>query len=174
MASNKTISHFLIDDHKTIVELISELEREWHKEWHENVPSILKKLRWELERHMYLEEKALFLYCELLDEFNEEFRSKLQKDHDWLLDQIKNFENHISILKDDFFDNLKDKLQGHIEFEIDQFYRKLDEISTPKHTEQIINAITQAIQAGFFPLDQIRKYASEKMQEHQRKVCNLQ
>ena len=53
---------------------------------------VFQKLKWEIERHFFLEEKALFLYLEIKKGEKVEITEELIAQHDNFLNQLKEME----------------------------------------------------------------------------------
>jgi hypothetical protein len=167
------LSQFLTEDHKRVGTLLIELISLNKRDMFTLIPPVLKKLRWHFERHFYVEEKALSIYCELIEIFNEEFRQNLTRQHDSIMEKLTELENNANTQKKSDIESYKEKIEDHVVFETKFFYEELDKNLNFTQKESLINTLQQDVLKGYFPLKQIRKYAEEKAQEFQKKACNI-
>lgn len=165
------LSQFLTEDHKRVGYMLKEIISLNHKEMLSLIPPILKKLRWQFERHFYVEEKALSIYCELMDVFDEVFRKEIVNQHDDIMNTLSSLESDINQQKEIPIEEYKERIESHVVFETDFFYNNLDNNLNFTQKESLITMLQQDVIKGYFPLKQVRKYAEEKAKYFQKKVC---
>ena len=96
---------------------------------HCKIENLLDKLEWNLEKHVFLEEKVVFTSYSPSD-VTEGYKMlpKLTEQHNYILNTLENWRNeirHKRIIKDVY--KLKEFLVKHKEFEENEFYPKLEE-----------------------------------------------
>ena len=86
--------------------------------------------RWELEKHLFMEEKAIFTFARNEDKEDFEAIPKLEREHDEIIDLLKKIE---TVMKEgkkqearEEVDKLCNLLIKHKEFEDSKIYPKLD------------------------------------------------
>jgi len=109
------------------------------------IQEMFNTFKWNLERHLFLEEKALFEISGdiMSDEVSNIF--DLMKDHGDILEIIKKIENNFSgdFIQD--FINLKQTLKKHVEFEDMVFYPRLDDKLSDDKKKEMISRIKEVI-----------------------------
>tara|TARA_Y100000310_G_scaffold341298_1_gene440016 strand:- start:1632 stop:2036 length:405 start_codon:yes stop_codon:yes gene_type:complete len=124
------ITDLMNKDHEHIEELLEQLEKNPTK-------FQLQKLKFELEKHFLLEEKAIFEMYYTENEEDEKLVPILMEQHKTILAEINelNTEDILDITR------LKTMLQKHSKLEDEKFYPKLDEILTTERKEAMLERI---------------------------------
>jgi len=128
MVKEYEILPLMIRDHCKIENLLDKLEESTQIDF-EEMKKAFYKLEWNLEKHIFLEEKVVFtMYSP--DEVSEGYKMlpKLTEQHNYILNTLENWRSeirHKRILKEIY--KLKEYLVKHKEFEEMEFYPKLDE-----------------------------------------------
>jgi hypothetical protein len=124
------ITDYMNKDHKKIEKLIEDLEKNPTR-------FQLQKLKFELEKHFLIEEKAIFELYYTKNEEDENLVPVLLEQHKAILEEINlvNTEHIIDIAK------LKTMLEKHSKLEDDKFYPKLDETLTRERKEEMLEKI---------------------------------
>lgn len=134
------IADILSKDHEKIDKLLTDFREDTRG------PSAKKKfekLRWELEKHLFMEERAIFTF--LRHEDNEDFAAipELKKDHDMILEKMDSIEEGLrkkQNLTEDVTD-LCNILIKHKSFEDDKIYPKLDAELNDKQKKEILERL---------------------------------
>jgi hypothetical protein len=161
----ESVSAHLLKDHSVI---LSDLDSfKWIRqsdrdEWARRV----KEVKFSLSRHLYLEEKAVFMYCELINLINTDVTSRIFTDHDILLTQLEiieaeNEKDSTKIKKFTLF------FKKHIKFEEHEFYPLLDQNITERNKIKFIQFMQKDRKLGYFPIQQMREYAKK----HPGEIC---
>lgn len=153
------ISEVFLADHKKILDTINIYKRMVEKRDELGLSDFQKKLKWEIERHFYIEEKALYSYREVVEEFDVIFQERLIREHNQLLDLFSKVFQKPTVPK---IKTLIKVITLHVAFESQFFYTQLDANLSEKHRKNILHHITQATTLGFFPLARLREYYSTR------------
>jgi len=135
--NNKTILDLMIKDHDKIGRLIHDLKQE------KNIQTIKKlfdEFKWEFEKHLFIEERAIFTFYNPKTEREYTVVPDMLKDHNQLLSFLKKMDSEINNGKINLqeFEKL---LSTHKQFEEEFFYPKLDEELTNTQKNTIINRL---------------------------------
>lgn len=137
----------MIKDHGKIEKLINQLEEKNNEDF-DSMKKAFKKFEWELEKHIFTEEKAIFT------SYNPENTSEgykmlpeLTKQHNFILNKLNNWRKDIrnkSMISDIY--SFKIYLIRHRNFEEEKVYPMLDQSLSEeekRHIESKINEIVQ-------------------------------
>ena len=140
MKTNSIIG-LMLKDHEKIVDYLNKVEEGGHPD----IEAFLK-FEWHLKKHIFIEEKAIFISYQPSDDSEEEkIFNKLSKEHTVIMDLLD------KILKESFprgntsFNKLKKLLAVHKKFEENEVYPKLEEKLNEKNKREIIEKITEII-----------------------------
>ena len=140
MKTNSIIG-LMLTDHKKIVDYLNKVEEGGHPD----IEAFLK-FEWHLKKHIFIEEKAIFISYQPSDDSEEErIFNKLSKEHTVIMDLLD------KILEESFprgnanFNKLKRLLAVHKKFEENEVYPKLEEKLNEKNKRDIIEKITEII-----------------------------
>ncbi|MCK5030591.1 MAG: hemerythrin domain-containing protein [Thermoplasmatales archaeon] len=140
MKTNSIIG-LMLKDHEKIVDYLNKVEEGGHPD----IEAFLK-FEWHLKKHIFIEEKAIFISYQPSDDSEEEkIFNKLSKEHTVIMDLLD------KILKESFprgntsFNKLKKLLAVHKKFEENEVYPKLEEKLNEKNKREIIKKITEII-----------------------------
>ena len=140
MKTNSIIG-LMLTDHEKIVDYLNKVEEGGHPD----IEAFLK-FEWHLKKHIFIEEKAIFISYQPSDDSEEEkIFNKLSKEHTVIMDLLD------KILKESFprgntsFNKLKKLLAVHKKFEENEVYPKLEEKLNEKNKREIIKKITEII-----------------------------
>jgi hemerythrin superfamily protein len=139
---DKTILSLMIEDHKSIIKLIDEIEKKGHFDI-----DLFSKFKWNMEKHIFTEEKAIFTSYNLVSEDDEDSKAfeQLTKEHNIILGLIDR------ILKEELptgnisFNKLKKLLYNHRSFEEENIYPKLDQNLSKRDKIEITRKIKDMI-----------------------------
>ena len=140
------ISSLMIKDHCKIEELINDLE-EKNKIDFDSMSKSFNKFEWELEKHIFIEEKAIFTSYNP-DNVVEGFRMlpELTKQHNFILNTLNNWRDDLRKkrnLKNVY--GLKEFLIKHKSYEEKELYPKLDEALSEREKKHIVSKINELI-----------------------------
>jgi len=138
----ESLTEIMLIDHKKIIELLDEVDKKDH-------PDIeaFNKFEWHLNKHIFIEEKAIFIEYKPLKE-SEEYKifKQLNREHTIIIDLLS------KILEESFpkgninFYKLKKILSNHRKFEEERIYPLLDENLSQSKKLSIVNKISELIQ----------------------------
>jgi iron-sulfur cluster repair protein YtfE (RIC family) len=122
-----TISGIMVRDHDKIVKLLNELENYINLD-KETLKKVFDIFRWELEKHIFTEERVIFISYNPEDkEEGYTMIPQLMIDHKNILDRLKEIQKRIKSDKNCNFQDFKEFLIQHKDFEENFFYPKLDQ-----------------------------------------------
>jgi hemerythrin-like domain-containing protein len=137
----------MIRDHCKIEELINQLEEKNNEDF-ESMKKIFIKFEWELEKHIFTEEKAIFTsYTPENTSEGYKMLPELTKQHNFILNKLNNWRKDIrnkNMLTDIY--SFKVFILKHRNFEEEKVYPMLDQSLTEEekiHIESKINEIVQ-------------------------------
>jgi len=136
-----SITGLMLEDHKKIVDHLNNVEEDGHPD----IEAFLK-FEWHLKKHIFIEEKAIFISYQSIDDSElEKIFTKLSKEHTVIIELLDR------ILKESFprgntsFNKLKKLLAVHKKFEENEVYPKLEEKLNDKNKQEIIDKIVDII-----------------------------
>jgi len=136
-----SITGLMLEDHKKIVDYLNNVEEDGHPD----IEAFLK-FEWHLKKHIFIEEKAIFISYQSIDDSElEKIFTKLSKEHTVIIELLDR------ILKESFprgntsFNKLKKLLAVHKKFEENEVYPKLEEKLNDKNKQEIIDKIADII-----------------------------
>ena len=125
MWENNSFTKLMVKHHRRIEDLLV-LFKESTGENFELMSESFDKFKWELEKHIFTEEKAIFKFCDCKDENISTILSDLIKEHDVVLEMLNTLLNDLAI-KDKFDVSQPERLlKKHKSFEDSFLYPKLD------------------------------------------------
>jgi len=129
------ITSVMRKDHEKIQELLDNVRE---------TPDLdnLNMFRWEFEKHVFVEENAIFCLFKDSNEKNSEIM-KILDDHEVLLKMLVTYENAISRSIRMGFDGFCQLLSEHKDYEDDIIYPRLDKNLTESEKKDIINNISK-------------------------------
>ncbi len=137
------ISEIMVRDHGKIVKLLIDFE----KSIGQNEQTMMKAFNaflWELEKHFFTEEKAIFIAYEPEDE-NEGYAMipELIKEHEEIFDRLKVMKKSVKKKKVFDFQGFKELLKKHKDFEDEKVYPKFDQELDEEEKRIIIHRINE-------------------------------
>ncbi len=144
MRNDKSILKIMIKDHCKIEELINDLEKS-SKSNFESMTNAFSKFEWELEKHIFIEEKAIFTSYSPEDVIEGyKMLPELTKQHNYIINTLNNWREDVRkrrIIKDVY--SFKEFIIKHKNFEEEKVYPKLDKSLTYNVKQQIIAKIKE-------------------------------
>ena len=146
MNESTNILSFMLKDHGKIESLINDLE-EKSKQNFDEMEKIFTKFEWELEKHIFIEEKAIFTAYKP-ENISEGYKMlpELTKQHNYIVNTLNNWRDNVKkkkILTDVF--SFKEFLRKHREFEENEVYPRLDKSLSEEEKRHIVAKINEII-----------------------------
>ncbi|MCK5635823.1 MAG: hemerythrin domain-containing protein [Thermoplasmatales archaeon] len=147
MGESISILELMIKDHCKIEELINELEKK-SKEDFESMRKAFNNFEWELEKHIFTEEKAIFTSYNPED-VAEGYKMlpELTKQHNFIINTLNNWRDDVRnrrMLRDVY--SFKEFIIRHKNFEEEKVYPQLDEALPEDEKRQIVTKINEIVQ----------------------------
>jgi hemerythrin superfamily protein len=147
MSEKNSILELMIRDHCKIEELINDLEKN-SKFNFDSIKKSFNKFEWELEKHIFTEEKAIFTAYNPED-VSEGYKMlpELTKQHNFIINTLKNWRDDVRrrrMIRDVY--SFKEFIIKHKNFEEEKVYPKLDESLPEDEKQQIIAKINEISQ----------------------------
>lgn len=141
MGDTYNITELMIQDHNKTIHCLNKLEKNLGSNI-ELVTELFDNFKWELEKHLFVEEKAIFTFFN--PKSSEEYKEipYLLDEHIIILDMLKKLESKIGY-EDVDFSKLKEALKHHRDFEETALYPKLDRNLNANQKKIIIDRIKQ-------------------------------
>jgi hemerythrin superfamily protein len=146
---NKSINifEFMVEDHCKIEKLINLIE-EKKGEGFDSITKTFNKFEWELEKHIFTEEKAIFTsYNPKNTSEGYKMLPELTKQHNFILNKLNNWRKDIRnkrMITDIY--SFKVFLIKHKNFEEEKVYPMLDKYLTEEDKIQIQSKINEIVQ----------------------------
>jgi len=139
------ISSYMIKDHYRILSLLHSFEMNSYKNLNLKIESF-KTFKWRLEKHMFVEERAIFL-SDKYDVSTEDFSLlfEISKQHNEIMNEVTDIFQNLKIDSGFKIEKLRDLLNKHLNFEEKIAYPRLDEIITETEKNRITNSIRDII-----------------------------
>ena len=136
-----SIIELMLKDHEKIVDYLNKVEESGHPD----IEAFLK-FEWHLKKHIFIEEKAIFISYQPSDDSEEEkIFNKLSKEHTVIMDLLDKISKESFQRGNINFNKLKKLLAVHKKFEENEVYPKLEEKLNEKNKREIIKKITEII-----------------------------
>jgi len=147
MNESISILELMIKDHRKIEELIGDLE-EKTKENFDSMKKSFNKFEWELEKHIFTEEKAIFTSYNPED-VTEGYKMlpELTKQHNYIINTLNNCREDIRKrrkIRDVY--SFKEFIIKHKSYEEEKVYPKLDESLPEDEKRRIVAKINEIVQ----------------------------
>jgi len=146
MAEEVDILNLMVEDHCKIENLINKLD-ETTKEDFDSMKKAFQKFEWELEKHIFTEEKAIFTNYTPSD-VSEGYKMlpELTNQHNYIVNKLNNWRKDIKnkkMLTDVY--SFKEFLVNHRKFEEEKVYPNLNEFLSEEEKRHIIAKINEIV-----------------------------
>jgi len=144
--SENSILSIMVKDHCKIEKLLGDLEEKIDEDF-ETMSKAFHKFEWNLEKHLFTEEKAIFTTYSPVD-VSEGYKMlpSLTEQHNYLINQLNIWREQIrKKQKISGFYDFKNYLTKHRLFEEKEVYPKLDEALKDNQKQHIINRINEMV-----------------------------
>lgn len=137
-----TILNLMINHHALIEAMFASF-RDEAKERFPRAGVSLSELRWEIKKHFFTEENAIFDYLPLksMDVFKT--INQLKEQHIAMLIELQNFSDNLARVTEEEVESFYKLLEAHREIEEKNLYPKLDKEIAAEQKKQIIVHINQ-------------------------------
>ena len=147
MSESISILELMIKDHCKIEKLINELEKK-SKEDFASMRKAFNNFEWELEKHIFTEEKAIFTSYNPKD-VTEGYKMlpELTKQHNYIINTLNNWRDDVRkrrMLRDVY--SFKEFIIRHKDFEEEKVYPQLDEALPEDEKRHIVAKINEIVQ----------------------------
>ena len=146
MSDPTNITLLMIKDHCKIEELINKLEEKTKGDF-ESMAKTFHKFEWELEKHIFTEEKAIFTSYNPEDVIEGyKMLPELTKQHNFIVNTLNNWREDIRkkrTLSDVY--SFKEFIIRHKDFEEEKVYPQLEEGLTEEQKRHIVAKISEII-----------------------------
>ena len=147
MSEQITILSLMTSDHSKLDHLIKKLDESTKQDF-DYMKEAFNKFEWRLEKHIFTEEKAIFISYNPED-VAEGYKMlpELTKHHNYILNKLNNWREDIRkkrVLTDVY--SFKEFLDNHRQFEEEKVYPKLDESLSQNEKRYIVAKINEMIQ----------------------------
>jgi len=147
MSDETNILSLMKNDHCKIENLLDELE-EKSKQGFDSMKNAFQKFEWELEKHIFIEEKAIFTDYNP-DDIAEGYKMlpELTEQHNFIINKLNNWRKDVNNNRsiDDVY-SFKEFLRNHRNFEEEKVYPKLNESINEKQKREIVAKINEIVQ----------------------------
>ena len=128
----------MVKDHLYLARLLNTVKESVGKP---ELMRVFDDFKWDLEKHFFMEEKAIFIFWDSKDENDIMF--DLMKEHEDILKRVKEVEQELKDGKEVDFFALQTMIIDHKDKEESEFYPKLDEDLTDEQKEIIRSRILE-------------------------------
>ncbi len=147
MIKSTNILNLMVKDHRKIEDLLNNLEEKNNEDF-DSMRKAFNKFEWELEKHIFTEEKAIFTSYNP-DDITQGYKMlpELTKQHNFIINKINNWRKGIQNQKmiTDIY-SFKVYLIRHKNFEEENLYPKLDQSLPEDDKRHIVAKINEIIQ----------------------------
>src|SRR3989344_4826781 len=105
--------------------------------------STLSELRWETQKHFFVEEKVIFDFIIMENYGVLATINQLKDEHLTMLNDLKRFEDSLAEATKEDLENFHNLIESHREIEEGELYPKLDKELPPEQKAQIISRINE-------------------------------
>ena len=126
-----------MEDHEKIEKTMDKLKQEKNLK---KIKKIFEEFKWDFEKHLFTEERTVFTFFNPQTEEEYQFIPEMLKDHDKLLNFLKQIEKEIIKGKINL-NAFEELMKKHKQFEEEFFYPKLDKELSKQQKNTIINRL---------------------------------
>jgi len=137
-----TILNLMISHH-ALLELLFEKFRDEVKGEEEKKAATLSELTWEMKKHFFAEEGAIFDFPPLKIMNVWPVVEQLKKEHIEMLEMLQNFSDNLQNIKEGGIEDFHNLLESHRKIEELNLYPKIDKELLPEQKSQIITRVNQ-------------------------------
>lgn len=135
----------MIADHSKILKLLHDVEKSSGMEL-VSVMKVFDTFEWELEKHIFIEEKAIFTSyspTNIIEGYK--MVPELIQQHNDILNRVRVMRKNLLWNRPVQYDEFKERIVAHKTFEEVSLYPKLDQELTDQQKQQIITKIREIV-----------------------------
>jgi len=145
MMKSTSILELMIADHSKILKLLHDVEKSSGMEL-VSVMKVFDTFEWELEKHIFTEEKAIFTsYSPTNIVEGYKMVPELIQQHNDILNRVRVMRKDLLWNRPMQYDEFKDRIVAHKTFEEVSLYPKLDQELTDQQKQEIITKIREIV-----------------------------
>jgi hemerythrin superfamily protein len=141
MAEDTILS--LMINHHSLLEVLFESFKDESQHKTPTTGTTLSEFMWEMKKHFFAEESAIFDLPPLKIVGVWEIIKQLKKEHVIMLENLQSFSDNLESIKEEDINNFHDLLENHRKIEELNLYPKLDENMLEAQKTQIISRINE-------------------------------
>jgi len=143
MTENKDNILNLMIAHHALLNALFILFRDQAAEKSPKTTVFLSELRWETQKHFFVEEKAIFDFVIMENYGVLATINQLKDEHLTMLNDLKKFEDSLAEATKEDLENFHNLMESHRKIEEGELYPKLDKELPPEQKAQIISRINE-------------------------------
>jgi iron-sulfur cluster repair protein YtfE (RIC family) len=140
MADDLSIADMMVRHHHNVENIITEFNEKREKGV-EDLFDVFQRMKWELEKHFFLEENAIFNFYDAKSEEDSRIVSHILVEHEMMLKKLSEIEKKLKNKENIDISEFRKKLIQHKELEDNVFYPRLDNQLDTKQKNKIIDKI---------------------------------
>jgi len=133
----------LMISHHALIGMLFTLLKEELKEKSQTAGSTFSEFTWEIKKHFFTEENAIFDYLPLKSMEIFKNMNHLRDEHLIMLNLLKNFSDNFPNITGEQMEEFSNLLENHREFEEQTLYPKLDKEMREEQRKEIISRINE-------------------------------
>ena len=145
---DETISGLMSKEHARIIKLLYDFETAFQEDFAYGFPQskeLFNCFKWNLEKHFFVEEKAIFEMSEKISGEGVSDTFELMKEHGEMIELMNDIEDGLDENVRADASKLKNLLRKHHIFEDDTFYPSLDDMLSPKQKHELSERIREIV-----------------------------
>jgi len=144
MNQNQSITEIMLKHHIRIIDLLNVINDKAQQK-NTALANVLSKFRWELEKHFFLEEKAIFQLHYSKNVETNRIKTRLKKEHNNLIKKFDKIEDDLKNKSELDITEFRTQYLKHMNFENKFFYPRLDKELDENRKMMIIERITDSV-----------------------------
>jgi hemerythrin-like domain-containing protein len=143
LTNNKTIAKVMRKHHYQLEGLLNRIKKGGQNQ--NDLNMLFNRFKWELEKHFFLEEKAIFFFIDTDDPETNQTKKSLMKEHDVILKRLQLLEEDLVKSNLEEIAKFQEILTKHRDMEDEVFYPSLDEALTELNKKLIMDRISNPV-----------------------------
>ena len=141
---NKKISDLMLEEHERLEKFLNNFTESLDNDFNK-AKDAFNILKWNLEKHMFVEEKAIFSLFEKItgEDSNDTFQ--IMQEHQKEEEMIKNIENKLNNNEKPEVSEFVEFLKNHILAENEFFYPKLDSLLNNQQRQELAERVEEIL-----------------------------
>ncbi len=142
--SELSISEIMMKHHFNIDKILALFTKELKEKSMVNKRTF-NKFKWELEKHFFLEEKAIFQLHYSNNKQTNTITERLKSEHDEMIKELEKIEVNLNLNKSIDFSDLRKMIIEHKNYENREFYPLLDDELEDDRKDLIVERLASAL-----------------------------